>query len=76
MKITLMHISDRKLYFTILTLTNFILLILNGYKTKDKDNSLVYYKESYIINLKSRYLISVECYNEMKQGNLSYILLV
>jgi hypothetical protein len=71
-----MHISDRKLYFTILTLTNFILLILNGYKTKDKDNSLVYYKESYIINLKSRYLISVECYNEMKQGNLSYILLV
>jgi hypothetical protein len=34
-----------------------------------KDNGFEPYKESYVINLKSRYLISAECYNETKREN-------
>jgi len=39
MKITLIYSPDKGLYFTILKLTDFVLLILNGQKTKAKDNS-------------------------------------
>lgn len=44
----------------------FYIINLRWLKTKAKNSSLIQYKESYIINLKSRYLISVECYNETK----------